>query len=181
MRKNCYYCVQKYILKLHLSVVTVRIEALVISRNKFLCLCLKSLPRVSLASHLERDQGCKEVGQLPVVMQCLRLSSCMQTHIVMEEHYTRCHCSMSFVLDIHTQFFSLSQYTFDTILVPWCINVTINSPSLSRKTAAISFLVGRQCLNLLGLFHECVCIHRSDCSLLYHFKNVKAEVILCVL
>jgi hypothetical protein len=204
-RKNYCYYVQKYILKLRLSVITVRIEALVISGNKFLCLCLKCLPPVSLASHLERDQGCKEVSQLPVVMQCSKLSSCMQTHIVIGEHYTRCHCSMPFVLDIYTLFFGVPQYTFNTILVPWGINFTINSLSLSQKTGAISFLIGRQCLfKLVGLV-SWMCVHpslwllfgftvhkwnqvsspdacrmwvrHSSPSLWYHSKNIKAEVI----
>jgi hypothetical protein len=47
------------------------------------------------------------VRQLPVEMlqQCLGVSSCMLTYIVMEEHYTTCQHSTPLVLNGPTQFF----------------------------------------------------------------------------
>jgi hypothetical protein len=41
-------------------------------------------------------------------------------------------------------FSSVSQYTSDVIVIPYCMNSTISAPFLSQKTVAISFLAGRQ-------------------------------------
>jgi hypothetical protein len=85
------------------------------------------------------------------------------------------------------------------------MNFTISTPFLSQKTVAISFLADI-CLNFLGLFGECVCIHCFGYTFvstfhklnadfitcysydetekfiaIYRSKKVKAEVILCVL
>jgi hypothetical protein len=50
------------------------------------------------------------------------------------------------------------------------MNSTINTPLLSQKTAAISFLTDI-CLNFFGLFGECICIHWFDCSLVSMLTN----------
>jgi hypothetical protein len=42
------------------------------------------------------------------------------------------------------QFFSVSQYTSDVIVVPCFMNSTISTPFLSQKTATIGFLAGKQ-------------------------------------
>jgi hypothetical protein len=43
-------------------------------------------------------------------------------------------------------FISVSQYTSDIIVVPCYMDSAINTPFLSYKSVAISFLAGRQCL-----------------------------------
>jgi hypothetical protein len=115
------------------------------------------------------------VRQLPVEMlqQCSSGSSCthMPMHIVMEEHYTVCQHSTPFVLNGSMQFFSVSQYTFDIILVPCCIISTMSTLFLLQKSVAISFLADNVCLNFFGLFVECVCTHCFDCYLVSTFTN----------
>jgi hypothetical protein len=56
-------------------------------------------------------------------------------------------------------------------MVPCCMNPTINTPVLSQKTVAISFLTYNACLNFFGLSGECVCIHCFDCFLGSTFTN----------
>jgi hypothetical protein len=58
---------------------------------------------------------------------------------------------MPFALNGPMQFFIVSQYTYDVTVVPCCINSTISTPFLTQKTAAISFLAGRQRLFKLFL------------------------------
>jgi hypothetical protein len=70
----------------------------------------------------------------------------MRTRIIIDEHYTGSQHSTSFVLNGHTQFFSVSQYTSDVTVVPCCMNSTISTPFLSQKTDALSFLAD-VCLN----------------------------------
>jgi hypothetical protein len=48
-------------------------------------------------------------------------------------------------------FFSVSQYTCDIIVVPFCMNSTISTPFLSQKIVAISFLAGRLLFKLFLL------------------------------
>jgi hypothetical protein len=54
----------------------------------------------------------KVLKQLPVEMiqQCPSASTCMQTSIVMEEHYTGCQHSTLFFLNSLTQFFFLQTF-----------------------------------------------------------------------
>jgi hypothetical protein len=61
---------------------------------------------------------------------------------------------MPFALNDPTQFFSASHYTSDIIVVLFCMNSSINTPFLSQKTDAISFLANNVCLNFFGLFGE---------------------------
>jgi hypothetical protein len=75
-----------------------------------------------------------------MLQQCLSASSCMWMHIVMKEYYTGCQQSTPFVLNEPAQLFSVSQYPFDVIVVPCCMNFTIGTPFLMQKTVAISFL-----------------------------------------
>jgi hypothetical protein len=107
-----------------------------------------------------------------MLQQCSSASSCtcVRTRNVMEEHYTVCQHSMSFVLNGPTQLFSVSQYTSDVIVLSCCMDSTIRTPGLSQKTAAISYLVDVS-LNCFGLFGEFVCIHCFDCSLVTTFTD----------
>jgi hypothetical protein len=98
-----------------------------------------------------------------MIQQCVSASSCMRTHIVMGEHYTRCQHSTPFILNGPTQFFNVSQYTSVITVAPCCMNSTISTPSLSQRTHAISFLAD-VCLNFFGLSGECACINCSVCS-----------------
>jgi hypothetical protein len=128
--------------------------------------------------------------------------------IIMEEHYTGCQHSTSFVLNGHTQFF----YCFAIHLVMLCSPLLHEFHHqhffhvLSQKTVAS--WQADICLNFLGSFGEYVCIHCFDCSLVsaftnetqvsssvthmmwlrnsspslwYHSTKVKAEAILCIL
>jgi hypothetical protein len=56
-------------------------------------------------------------------------------------------------------FSSVSQYTYDVIMVPCCMNSTIITRFLSQKTVTISVWQAYVCLNFFDLFYECVCIH----------------------
>jgi hypothetical protein len=60
-------------------------------------------------------------------------------------------------------FYNVTQYTSDVSVVPYCMNSTISTHFLFQETVAISFLADDVCLNLFGLFGQCVCIHCSDC------------------
>jgi hypothetical protein len=72
------------------------------------------------------------------------VSSCVLTRVVMEKHYTGCQYSTPFVLNGHTQYFGVWEYISDVTVVPCCTISTINTPFLSKKTVAISFMAGRQ-------------------------------------
>jgi hypothetical protein len=69
------------------------------------------------------------------------------------------------------------------------MNSTISTPFLSQKTDAISFLAGNIYLNFLScLVNVCVspatqtmCLRNSSPSLRYLSKNIKAQIILCIL
>jgi hypothetical protein len=62
-----------------------------------------------------------------------------------EENYTGCQHSTTIVLlNCLTQFVSVSQYVYNGIPVPLCMNPDNIIPILSQKTVPISFLVGRQ-------------------------------------
>jgi hypothetical protein len=50
---------------------------------------------------------------------------------------------MPFVLNGHTQFLSVLQYTSDIIVVPCCMNSTISTSFLSPKQLQSAFLQGR--------------------------------------
>jgi hypothetical protein len=52
--------------------------------------------------------------------------------------------------------FGASQYTYNVIVVPSCINYTISTSLLSQKTDAISFLAGRRLFELFRLVWMCV-------------------------
>jgi hypothetical protein len=106
-----------------------------------------------------------------MLKQCLRAGNCIQMWIVMEEHYAGCQHSTPFVLNDPTQFFSVSQYTCDIIVVPCCMDSTISTPFLSQKTVAVSFLAENVCLNFFILFGECMCIQCFDCSLVSAFTS----------
>jgi hypothetical protein len=112
------------------------------------------------------------VKQLPVgiLQHSSNVSSCMRTRIVMNEHYTACQHSTLFVLNGPTQFFSVSQCTYDVTVVPCCMDSTISTPFLSQKRVAISFQAD-VCLDCFGLSGECVCIHCYDRSLVSTFTN----------
>jgi hypothetical protein len=71
----------------------------------------------------------------------------MRTGIVMEDNYhmSAFHAFCSEWLTLRS-FFSVSQYNFDVIVVPCCMNFTISTPFLSQKTVAISFLAGKESL-----------------------------------
>jgi hypothetical protein len=97
-----------------------------------------------------------------MLQQCSGASSCVRMCIVMEEHYTGCHHSTPFIRNDSTQFFGVSQYTSDVIVVPCCINSTISTLFLSQKSVANSFLADIICLNVSYLFGECMCIHYID-------------------
>jgi hypothetical protein len=62
----------------------------------------------------------------------------------------------AFFLHGPTQFFGVSQYTSDVIVVPCCINSTISTPFLSQKRVANSFLADIVRLNVSFLFGECM-------------------------
>jgi hypothetical protein len=97
----------------------------------------------------------------------------MPTHIVIEKHCAGYQRSMPFVLSGPIQFFLVlhTQYTFDIILFPCCMNSAICTPFLSQKTVVISFLTGRQrCLNVFWPFWW-ICIHCFDYSLVSAFTN----------
>jgi hypothetical protein len=79
----------------------------------------------------------------------------MQMCIFMEEHYTVCQHSMP-CSEWPYAVFSVSQYTCNIIMIPYCMNSTISTPFLSQKTVAIIFLADSVCLNFFGLFGECV-------------------------
>jgi len=66
---------------------------------------------------------------------------------------------------------SVSQYVSGVIVVPGSINSINSTPFLSQNTVTTSFLFGKDCLNFLGLFGECVCNHCRDCSLVSTLTN----------
>jgi hypothetical protein len=135
-----------YMLNLLLNVVTFKIEAPVISENKFLYACVKEVcclwaqPLLdtfhqllitveALWSQLALQIGKqmvvvrseisavrRVVKELPVEMlwQCSSASSCMQTRILMEEHYTCCQHSTTFTRNGPTQFFLVFLCIFGT-------------------------------------------------------------------
>jgi len=76
-------------------------------------------------------------------------------------------------------FFRVSQYVSDVIVVPGSINSINSTPFLSQNTVAISFLFANDCLNFLGLFGECVCIHCRDCSLVSTLTNLMQFFVFC--
>jgi hypothetical protein len=76
-------------------------------------------------------------------------------------------------------FFSVSKYTSDVIVVPYCMNFTISTPYLSQETVAFIFLAEDICLNILGLSGECVCIQYVDCSMVSTFTNGTQGFITC--
>jgi hypothetical protein len=65
-------------------------------------------------------------------------SNCIRTRVFMVEHYeyTVCQHSTPFVLNGHTQLFTVSQYTSNIIEVRCCMNFTIGTPFMSQKTVA---------------------------------------------
>jgi hypothetical protein len=96
------------------------------------------------------------VRQLPL-QQCSSASSCMQTSIVMEEHYTGVSNPHLLFWMALCSFFSLSQYTCDVIVVPYCMNSTISIPFMSQKTVPICRLSGRRLSKLFQLvWWKCV-------------------------
>jgi hypothetical protein len=111
------------------------------------------------------------VKQLPVEMlqECKQLYACMHCHREAPHHMSAFHTFCSKWLALRS-FFSVLQHTCDIIVVPFCMNSAISTPFLSQKTVAISFLAD-VCLNLFGLFRECVCIHCFDYSLVSTFTN----------
>jgi hypothetical protein len=72
----------------------------------------------------------------------------MRTRVVMKEHNTERQHSTPFVLNGPTQFFNVSQCTSDVTAFPCCMNPTISTPFVSKKTIAISFLAGRRLFKL---------------------------------
>jgi hypothetical protein len=66
-------------------------------------------------------------------------------------------------------FFSISQYTSVVIIVPCCMNSTMSMPSLSQKAVIINFLAD-VCLEIYGLFSECVCIHCFEGFRFHHLQ-----------
>jgi hypothetical protein len=95
-------------------------------------------------------------------------SICMWTLLVMEEHYTGFQHSTPFILDGPMQSALPPQYTSDIIVVPYCMTSIISTPSLPQKIVVISFLADNICLNFVGLFSECMCIHCFGYSLVQH-------------
>jgi hypothetical protein len=49
-------------------------------------------------------------------------------------------------------FLIVSQYTYDGIVVPCCVNSTMSAPFLSQKIVAVSFLQADVCLNFSAEF-----------------------------
>jgi hypothetical protein len=111
------------------------------------------------------------VKQIPTEMlqQCSSVSSCMWTCVIMEKHYTGCQRSC-FHSEWPYKVFNIFQYTYKITVFTCCLNSTISTPFLSQKTVAISFLAD-VCLNIFGLFGECVCIHCFDCCLVASFTK----------
>jgi hypothetical protein len=84
------------------------------------------------------------VKQLPVEMlqQCSSVSSYVDTHC----HGGALYCMSAYHaswMALHS-FFSVSHYTSDVIVVPFCMNSAINTPFLSQKTVTINQLSARQ-------------------------------------
>jgi hypothetical protein len=90
------------------------------------------------------------VKQLPAekLQQCSSASSCMCTHNVMEEHSPDVSIPGLLFWMVLSTYFSVSQHTADVTVISCCMNSTISSPFLFQKTAAISFLADKVCLNL---------------------------------
>jgi hypothetical protein len=95
------------------------------------------------------------VKQLPVEMlqQCSGAASGMQDVHCHGGALHQMSAFHAFCSEALHSFFGVSQYTFDIIMVPCCMNFTITTPFLSHKTVAIRFVAGRQCLiELFWLF-----------------------------
>jgi hypothetical protein len=116
---------------LFLNIITIEIEALV-SGNKFLYVCVKEVccllaklcfntfhqliisaemlllqvGKQVVVAQSEIRAARRMIKQLTVEMlqQCLSVSSCMQMCIVMDQHYTICQHSISFILNDPMQF-----------------------------------------------------------------------------
>jgi hypothetical protein len=78
------------------------------------------------------------------------------------------------LLVLHSTLLTVS----DVIVVPCCMNSTISTPFLSKKTIAISFLA-ENVFKHLGLFGKCVYIHCFDSSLVSTF-TYKTQVLSSV-
>jgi hypothetical protein len=77
-----------------------------------------------------------------------------------EKHYVRDQHFKPLVLSVAINiFFSQCKSDYLIIVVPSCVNCSISTPLLSQKTDAINFLADIACLNVFGLFGECMCFH----------------------
>ena len=102
---------------------------------------------------------------------CVHAAGCVGVHCHAEaQHLTSTFLSFCFQW-LCAVFFRVSQYVSDVIVVPGSINLINDTPFLSQNTVAISFLFANDCLNFLGLFGECVCIHCRNCSLVSTLTN----------
>jgi hypothetical protein len=87
-----------------------------------------------------------------------------------EEHYTGCQHSTPFVPNGSSNYFNVSQYTSEVIVVLSCVNFTINNPFLPQKTVVIGFLADVS-LNFLDLLGKYVCSHCFECFFVSTFTN----------
>jgi hypothetical protein len=89
-----------------------------------------------------------------MLQQCSSASMCMQTHIVIGEHYTICQHSMLYVLNgqPYAISFSVLQYASDVILVPYWMNFTISTLCCLRKQVPSAFWQAEVCLNFYSCF-----------------------------
>jgi hypothetical protein len=143
-----------------------------------------------------------------MLQQCSSASSCIWAGIVMEEHNTGCQHSTTFLLNGPTQFFSVSQYTSDVIVVRYCMNFHHQKSFSVSEDRCHQSSSRKRLISFFDLFGKYLCIHCFDWSLVskftnenqvlspvtrtkwlrnswpslwYRYKKFKAEAILCVL
>jgi hypothetical protein len=128
------------------------------------------------SSHSERDQGFKEGGQITpsrnasAVLECEHLCADAYFHGGALHRMSALHASCSEWP--YTVFFSVSQYTSDTNVVPRYMNSTISALFLSQKITTISFLEDNVCLNLFGLLLN-VCVSTALIDLWFRHPKMK--------
>jgi hypothetical protein len=74
---------------------------------------------VALIENRKEDSQTTPSLNVQAVLMCRLL---IWTLIAMEEHYTGCQQSTTFVLNVSTQFSIAVQYTCDVIVAPCCVN-----------------------------------------------------------
>jgi hypothetical protein len=157
-KKNVLYTYNTYILKILLNVLTVGIEALVVSWNKFSYACIKAVCCLWAQPHFDTFHQLIIVEVLWSQNSQLKWTSSARVLAAVCRHALSWRSTTPDVSIPHLLFwmapcssFSILQYTSDVTVVPCCMNSTISTHILAKTTIAISCQADYVYLNFFWL------------------------------